>query len=103
MNTKTEEVLLRTSLQDCREKYDKLSKEYLELAAALVAKDEALDKYRGQIDRFGNHTAADALAIKPHAALVAKIKADAVREFGFGKAISHYANAHADRIERGEV
>lgn len=31
MNTTTEEVLLRTSLQDCREKYDKLSKEYLEL------------------------------------------------------------------------
>lgn len=31
MNTTTKEVLLRTSLQDCREKYDKLSKEYLEL------------------------------------------------------------------------
>lgn len=41
MNMKTEEILLRTSLQDCREKYDKLSKEYLELAAALAALDDA--------------------------------------------------------------
>ena len=46
MNTTTEEVLLRASLQDCREKYDKLSKEYLELAAALVAKELAADLSR---------------------------------------------------------
>lgn len=89
---------------------EELRAENTALAAALVAKDEALDKYRGQIDRFGNHTAADALAIQPHAALVAKIKADAVAEqnkylasIGMNIGFTESREDYADRIERGEV
>ena len=33
-----------------------------ELCALLTQAEEALDKYRGQVDRFGEHTSVEALA-----------------------------------------
>lgn len=61
------------------------------LAAALVAKDEALEALLGWVDDWAETSDTDfprierqcdeALDLKPHAALVAKLKAEAVREF----------------------
>lgn len=105
-----------------------------ELTAALAAKDEALldvarkaevlkkacgmDPESPQAIRNGeymniSYAARAALSIQPHAALVAKIKADAVREFcraidsiddGESPAYRHVqelGGEYADRIEKG--
>lgn len=85
----------------------RLRAENAALAAALVAKDAALER----CTKFTQEDY-DALELKPHAALVAKIKADAVREYAKsvrnrkGSDWAHVANdadAEADRIERGKV
>lgn len=105
MNMKTEEILLRTSLQDCREKYDKLVLQYYELAAALVAKDEALRDYSNATGLY-----VQALQLQPHAALINKIKADAVLKFFDRYRKDDFAHIHnleaehyAQRIEQGEA
>lgn len=79
------------------------------LAAALAAKDAALQR----CTKFTQEDY-DALDLKPHAALVAKLKAEAVREFGrfmsyereandYGLRIEGEAKQLADRIEREGV
>ncbi len=52
MNMKTEEILLRTSLQDCREKYDKLSGKYLELQAENARLMEELAAAQATIEQM---------------------------------------------------
>lgn len=83
------------------------------LAAALVAKDEAIVKVYGCYPPLYSKEpvaviARQALALQPHAELVAKMKADAVRsvipEFVIEPSTQANAiKAYADRIERGEV
>lgn len=79
---------------------EELRAENAALAAALAAKDEALER----CTKFTQEDY-DALDLKPHAALVAKLKADAVREVakeGFNLS-DVFLLEYADRIERGEV
>lgn len=83
-------------------KYQEQAKQIEELSAALAAKDEALriaekvlgNGYRGYVT--------EALAIQPHASLVAKIRADAVRMFSTQYGHSIEAEEFAQRIEKGE-
>lgn len=84
---------------------EELRAENASLASALVAKDEALER----CTKFTQEDY-DALAIQPHAALVAKIKADAVSgiaqellDCGFHQQVVEFVLRRADRIERGEV
>lgn len=75
-----------------------------QLAAALMVKDESL-KWLMHNSREAStfHEANQALAIQPHAELVAKIKTDAVALFLAEKHVIYGPLLIVDRIERGEV
>lgn len=121
MSTDVKELLAElfdTVLSEPNKNYDKCykaaraieaqAKQIEELSAALAAKDEALFSCeRATCHAQVSLIVEEALALQPHASLVAKIKADAVREFGNDYAedkrnLKALANMYADRIERGE-
>lgn len=97
----------------CRE-----SEKIEELAAALAEKDAALSSlikwhlspHGGLVHLPTVENAERAIAIQPHAAIVNKIKADAMREVGkrlferglIADPVSYSLDKYADRIERGE-
>ena len=99
---KTINQFQRESRMDCYAENEQLRAENAALAAALVTKDAALQR----CTKFTQEDY-DALDLKPHAALVTKIKADAVREFVDSamptKLLQKLGHEYADRIERGEV
>ena len=123
--TRGDEMLGATQRIDALEKQlAEQSKQIEELTAALAVKNEALqyaaDAFRELAQQCdGDYETAEqieaALAIQPHAALVAKIKADAVQEFcraidsiddGESPAYRHvqeFGGEYAARIEKGGV
>lgn len=85
-----------------------------QLAAALAAKDEALALARKEFEGLPHSLGYEfthvpkidaAIALQPHAELVAKMKSDAVREAAGHVGGETFDKLHdlADRIERGEV
>lgn len=76
---------------------------------ALLAQQVCLKQKDAALQRCTKFTQEDydALDLKPHAALVAKLKADAVREFVDSamptKLLQKLGHEYADRIERVEV
>lgn len=90
------------------EELDRANARIEELAAALAVKDEAIRYYA--TGGCNGTKLAEALSLQPRAALVAKIKADAVRgavshfeELGFTGWATTELLSYADRIEKGEV
>lgn len=80
---------------------EQLRAENAALAAALVAKDEAL-RYHMEQTRPIQKTI-EALALQPHADLVRKMKADAVQKYMKWAGMEGMADEYANRIQRGEV
>lgn len=75
-----------------------------QLAAALMVKDAAISKAAVFTESSADKDYLEqALAIQPHAELVAKIKADAVELFLAEKQVTYGTLLIADRIKRGEV
>lgn len=113
-------VATRSMLYDTMNVEREEAAEALEqLAAALAAKDEALALARKEFEGLPHSLGYEfthvpkidaAIALQPHAELVAKMKSDAVREAA-GEVGKHMAIDRAvaallelaDRIERGEV
>lgn len=99
-----------TALEAQAKQIKTLSKQLRQLAAALAAKDEALTLCDDHYFMRDCHreVVTEALTLQPHASLVAKIKADAVRR-GLAewesttKPIYKFMHEYADRIEKGEA
>lgn len=125
---------VNATMYEAADALEQQAKQIEELAAALAEKDEALREVQGLIEEsagvYGLHLNGDlspwdeltrgglyeriglldsGIALQPHASLVAKIKADAVREAVRKLATEPYGNIkhttllnYADHIERGE-